>query len=435
MQLSVFGLGYVGCVSIGCLAQNGHKVVGIDINPYKVELIKQGKPTIIEKDIDNLIKTYHQNGQITATVNYKEAVSKTEMSFICVGTPSLPTGQLNLDYVFNTAKQIAGALKEKHEFFVVVIRSTVFPGTNTKIAGIIESISGKKLNRDFAVVSNPEFLREGSAVEDYNNPALTVVGTESDKATQMMREIYANITTPMVVTDVKAAEMIKYVNNAFHALKISFANEVGNICKEIGVDAFKVMELFKMDDRLNISPAYFNPGMAYGGSCLPKDLKGLSTIAHDNYIETPVLNAIAISNENQKRRVLRIVQKQKQKCIGVLGLAFKKGTDDLRYSPTVDLIEGLIGKGYQVKIYDKNVMLSRLVGANKSYIEEHLPHISNLLTDNLNNLLSHSETLVVAHVPDTEEYDALKNYKGKILDLVKLDTDQLKSIDIEGLSW
>jgi GDP-mannose 6-dehydrogenase len=360
MKISIFGLGYVGCVSMGCLAKNGHTLVGVDINSYKVELINNGKPTIIEKEIDILIEKYHKKGQITATENYMEAVLNTDMAFICVGTPSLPTGQLNLEYVFNTARQIGEALKEKTSFFVIAIRSTVFPGTNANVVEIVEQISGKKANIDFAVVSNPEFLREGSAVEDYYNPALTVVGAENEKAIEMMHEVYAEIDAPFVATDIRAAEMIKYVNNAFHALKISFANEVGNIAKAIGVDAFKVMELFKMDNRLNISPAYFNPGMAYGGSCLPKDLKGLSTISHDNYIKAPVMEAIGESNELQKQRVIDIIEKKGKRKVGLLGLAFKKGTDDLRFSPSVVLAESLLGKGYSLKVYDKNVHLAKV---------------------------------------------------------------------------
>ena len=435
MNISVFGLGYVGCVSTGCLAQLGHTIIGVDISEHKVNLINQGKSTIIEKDIDRIISEQHQKGNISSTIDYLQAVRNTNVSFICVGTPSLETGQLNLDFVFNTATQIADGLRESDHFHVVAVRSTVFPGTNEQVTKIIEDVSGKKRNKDFAVVSNPEFLREGSAVEDYYNPAITIIGSDNEQATRIIRKVYTEITAPFIETDIKSAEMIKYVNNAFHALKITFANEVGNICKKIGVDAYKTMELFKIDNRLNISPIYFNPGMAYGGSCLPKDLKGLSTIAHDNYIDTPVINAIAQSNQLQKERVFRLIQKENIAKIGLLGLAFKKGTDDLRYSPLVELAENLIGKGYHVKIFDKYVMLSSLTGTNKYFIEQHLPHIANLLTDNIQHLVKNTDVIVIAHKPEPEEYQVLKSFRGKIIDLVKIDKGILLNDNYEGLSW
>ncbi|MCU0615106.1 MAG: nucleotide sugar dehydrogenase [Desulfobacterales bacterium] len=255
MRISIFGLGYVGCVSAGCLSENGHQVNGVDVNNHKVDLINQGSPTIVEKDIDSLIKKNWHEGRITATTDSAEAVSKSEIALICVGTPNLPSGQLNLEFVFNTAQQIGEAIVSKKEFFTIAIRSTVFPGTNEKFATIVEQVSGKKRNVDFAVISNPEFLREGSAVEDYYHPALTVLGADNDRAFALMESLYHEIKAPVVRTDIRVAELIKYVSNAFHALKISFANEVGNISKALGIDAFRVMELFTMDTRLNISPA------------------------------------------------------------------------------------------------------------------------------------------------------------------------------------
>jgi GDP-mannose 6-dehydrogenase len=435
MKISVFGLGYVGCVSIGCLSQNGHTIIGVDVNEEKVNLINCGRPTIIEKDIDHIIKSQQENGRIRATTDFLDAVKNTEVSFICVGTPSLETGQLNLEFVYNTARQIAEGLKKSEHFHVVAIRSTVFPGTNEKVTEIIEDVSGKKRNRDFAVVSNPEFLREGSAVEDYYNPAVTVVGGDNERAFEILREIYKPVNAPFIATDIRAAEMIKYVNNAFHALKIVFANEVGNICKSINVDSYKVMELFKMDTRLNISAAYFNPGMAYGGSCLPKDLRGLSTIAHDNYVHAPVIEAIEHSNVLQKKRVLDITKKYNKKNIGLLGLAFKKGTDDLRYSPSVDLAEGLLGKGYNLKIYDKYINLSFLTGTNKNYIEQHLPHLSQMLQDDFADVIQESEMIIIAHKPDPDEIQLLRGFRGIIVDLVKLSQDSLQASTIEGISW
>jgi GDP-mannose 6-dehydrogenase len=435
MNISIFGLGYVGCVSTGCLAQNGHSIIGVDVSPHKVDLINAGKPTIVEKDVDKLISENHASGRISATADYMKAVTGTEVSFICVGTPSLSTGQLNLDFVFKTAHQIGEGLKEKSGFHVVVVRSTVFPGTNHKVGEIIGNVSGKTRNVDFAVVSNPEFLREGAAVEDYYNPALTVVGCENEKALEIMQTIYDGINAPFVPTDIQAAEMIKYINNTFHALKITFANEVGNICKSIGIDPFEVMKLFKMDDRLNISPAYFNPGMAYGGSCLPKDLKGLATIAHDNYIKVPVIEAIEHSNDLQKTRVVEIIMKSGKKRVALLGLAFKKGTDDLRYSPSVSLVESILGKGFEIQIYDKSVHLAKLTGANKSYIEQQLPHISSLLKNDFVEMLASAEVLVIAHKPDEDEYSAINSFTGYIIDLVRVDNKKILVQNLEGLSW
>ena len=397
MKIAIFGLGYVGCVSLGCLANNGHSVIGVDISDFKVDLINSGRPTIVEKDIDELISKYRKEGSITATKDHTRAVKESEVAFICVGTPSLPTGQLNLNQIYKTAEQIGNGLKGKDSFYTIVIRSTVIPGTNEKVGKIIEQFSGKIRNSHFAVVSNPEFLREGTAVNDYYNPSMTVIGTENQYAFELMETIYSQVKAPVIKTDIGVAEMIKYVNNSFHALKIAFTNEVGVISKTLGTDSKKLMDLFVLDNKLNISPAYFKPGMGYGGSCLPKDLKGLSTIAYDNYLKTPLLNSIDESNNIHNNRAFDLVEKFKSKKVGIIGLAFKKGTDDLRYSPAVELVEKLTGKGYSVKIFDKNVVISKLFGSNKSYIEEKLPHISVLLTDSLEDVLNDSETVVLVH--------------------------------------
>jgi len=434
MKISVFGLGYVGCVSVGCLAQNKHQVIGVDVNDYKVDLINHGIPTIIEKDISNLIKVNWNKRRIRATTDYFEAVSGSDVALICVGTPNLPTGQLNLEFVFNTAQQIGEALEYKKDFFTVAIRSTVLPGTNEKFADIIEKVSGKKRNVDFAIVSNPEFLREGSAVEDYFHPALTVIGTDNDKVFAIIEALYQEIKAPFIRTDIRVAELIKYVNNTFHALKISFANEVGNVSKALGINSFKVMELFTMDTKLNISSAYLRPGMAYGGSCLPKDVKALSTIAHDNYLTTPIISAIENSNNIQKAKVLELIEKARLKKIGIFGLAFKKGTDDLRYSPAVELVEMLIGKGYSVKIYDQDVEISRIMGANKSYIEAHLPHISALLENELDVVIGHAEIMVIVHRPTKEEIGYLLANNIRLIDLVSI-KELMKKDGYEGICW
>jgi GDP-mannose 6-dehydrogenase len=417
MKIAIFGLGYVGCVSLGCLANNGYSVIGVDTNEFKVDLINSGKPTIIEKDIEDLIAKYSASYTIMATTEHIKAIVDSDLAFICVGTPSLPTGQLNHNYVYQTAEQIGSGMKVKEEFYTIVIRSTVFPGTNEKVGNIIEKISGKKRNIHFAVVSNPEFLREGSAVDDYYNPALTIIGTENQYAFELLKSIYSNLKAPVIKTEIGVAEMIKYVNNAFHALKITFANEIGVIAKTIGVDSNNLMALFTQDHKLNISTAYLKPGMGYGGSCLPKDLKGLYTIAYDNYLNTPLLKSIDESNSVHNNRAFELVEKFQSKKVGVIGLAFKKGTDDLRFSPAVELVEKLIGKGYNVKIYDKNVVLSKLLGANKSYIEEKLPHISKMLESSIEDIIFYTKTIVLVHrLDETIEYGDKLRHKN-IVDL------------------
>lgn len=434
MNVSIFGLGYVGCVGIGCLAESGHNVIGVDVVDNKVNLINSGKATIIEKDIDRLISENHKKGLISATKDYKNAVKQSEISVICVGTPSSPEGHLDLSYIFRTAENIALGIAEKHEFHIVVIRSTVMPGTNNKICSIIEKTSGKKRNIDFAVISNPEFLREGTAVLDYYNPAVTVLGGDHQGALETMSILYENINAPIQIVNIEIAEIIKYVNNSFHALKIVFANEVGNICKKLDIDSHQVMDLFCMDHQLNISPYYFKPGYAYGGSCLPKDLKGLKTLAHDNYLLTPVLSAIEDSNTNQKAIAFNLVDRIGKRKVGILGLSFKTGTDDLRYSPAVELAESLLGKGYEVFIYDQNVNLTKITGTNKDYIDSHIPHLSNLITDDLEQVIEQSDVLVVTQKSkDFENLD--KKYSDKlILDFVRVKNDKSQN-NYEGICW
>jgi GDP-mannose 6-dehydrogenase len=434
VNISIFGLGYVGCVSLGCLAKNGHQVIGVDVNPVKIRLINQGKPTIIEKEIDKLIADNWQQGRILATQDYRAAVLKTEISILCVGTPSTPEGHLNLTAIFESAKQIGQVLREKDQFHTVVIRSTVLPGTNRKVGAIIEAHSGKTCNADFAVVSNPEFLREGTSVDDYFNPPVIAIGTDSPKAAMLMRKMYQDIEAPVAETPVEVAELIKYVSNAFHALKISFANEVGNICKKLEVDSHKVMNLFCLDRQLNISPYYLKPGFAYGGSCLPKDLKALQTLAHDLYISSPVLNSIHPSNENQKKRVIDMVLEKGVQKVGILGLSFKSGTDDLRYSPIVDVAEHLLGKGMSLRIYDRNVNISKLTGTNKQYIEQRIPHLSDLISDDLENVVGQSELIIIAH--KEPEFNCINTrYPDKIfIDLVKIKDGQSEG-NYEGICW
>jgi GDP-mannose 6-dehydrogenase len=433
MNISIFGLGYVGCVGMGCLAHFGHQVVGVDIQQLKVDLINQGKPTIVEKDIDTIIDTQFMKKNIRATMDHRHAVLNTDVSIICVGTPSTPQGHLNLEHIYHTAAQIGQALKDKNTFHVVTIRSTVLPGTNHNVGSIIEQESGKKRNVDFSVVSNPEFLREGSAVYDYFHPPMTVLGGDNDQALATMEALYQQIKGPIERVEIKVAEMIKYVNNAFHALKVAFANEVGNICKQLEVDSHEVMRLFCQDTQLNISPAYFQPGFAYGGSCLPKDLKALNTLAHDMYLESPVLKAIDRSNEQHKERAFSLIENTGKQKIGIMGLSFKAGTDDLRNSPIVDVIEKLNGKGYKIQIFDHNVSLSRLVGKNKSFIEEKLPHLCDMLQEDLNALLQWAEVIVLTNKDKAFQKISARNGQ-KIIDLVRIGNRESKG-EYEGLCW
>ena len=451
MNISIFGLGYVGCVGAACLAKLGHTVIGVDVNENKVRLINEGKPTIIEEGIAELCAEAHAKGLMSATMDVREAVHATDVSFIVVGTPSSKEGHLNLNYIYKVAEQIGEALRDKElkserikelkdegvkELrHIIAIRSTVLPGTNEKVGEIIAEASGLVRGKDFTIVSNPEFLREGTSVKDYFNPPLTLVGTDMPEAESVFREIYKGIEAEFICTDIRVAEMMKYVNNTYHALKIVFGNEVGNICKELNIDSHKVMEIFCKDKQLNISPYYFKPGFAYGGSCLPKDMKALKTLAHDHYVDVPVIEAIGESNELQKRRAVQLIMAQGLRKVGILGLSFKSGTDDLRCSPIVDVVESLLGKGFEIRIYDKNVKVSELTGTNKDFIMAKIPHLQHFVTDDLETVCRESDVLVVTN-KEKDFAEVLTKYPNKVVvDLVR----QWKEVDYEGhyegLSW
>ncbi|MEO6218877.1 MAG: nucleotide sugar dehydrogenase [Ginsengibacter sp.] len=436
MNISIFGLGYVGCVSLGCLAKGGHKVIGVDTSPTKVNQINKGLATIIEKDIDIIVKEQYENKRISATTDYRYAILETEISIIAVGTPSTARGHLNLEYIYKVAENFGKVLGEKDGFHIIAIRSTVMPGTADKFASIVEEKSGKLRNVHFAMVSNPEFLREGTAVFDYFNPPLTLLGAAHEDAAQKLASLYTHLPAEVIITDIRLAEIMKYINNTFHALKISFANEVGNICKELGIDSHKAMEIFCKDKELNISPYYFKPGFAYGGSCLPKDLKGLQTLAHDLYVSTPVINSIDKTNDVQIQRAIDLIIGQKKRKLGFLGLSFKAGTDDLRNSPAVAIIETLMGKGYEVCIYDKNVQVSRLTGTNKEYIDAHIPHLSKLMTDDLHKILDNSEVIIINN-KEQEYLEAFSNWDGDatIIDMVHMDGQIRNNPGYNGINW
>ena len=435
LNISIFGLGHAGCVDAACCAKLGHHVIGNDVSENKVRLINEGRPTIIEAEIDELVKAAHDQGLLEATTDYKYAVLHSEISFVVVGTPSTKEGHLNLSYIYGVAKQIGEAMADKNDFHIIAIRSTVLPGTNKKVGEIIEEVSGRKRGEDFAVVSNPEFLREGTAVQDYLNPPLTLIGTDSAYAEQQFRELYKDIPGEFISTDIEVAEIMKYVNNTYHALKIVFGNEVGNICKALNIDSHKVMEIFCKDKQLNISPYYFKPGFAYGGSCLPKDSKALRTLAHDLYVDVPVINAIDPSNELQKKNAVEIIESRGKRKIAILGLSFKSGTDDLRCSPIVDVAETLLGKGYEIHIYDHNVRLSQLTGTNADFIAAKIPHLHEIISDDLNAVCRECDVLVITN-KEKEFAEIPSRYPGKaIVDLVRQFSELDYAGNYEGISW
>lgn len=438
MNISIFGLGYVGTVSIACLADAGHRIIGVDINSDKVNLINQGKSTIVEKDLDNYIHNGFEKGLISADSNAQSAVIETEIGFICVGTPNTDKGHLEMSFIMNVCKEIGDALKHKKTFFTVVIRSTVNIGTNQKVIDLIETRSDRKHGVDFAVVSNPEFLREGTAIQDYFAPPYTVVGSKSSKGVEIMRELYSFLRCPFYEVDVEIAEMIKFLNNSFHALKVAFANEVGRVCRELRIDSHKLMDLFVADKDLNISSKYFRPGFSYGGSCLPKDLKAFSTMAHDLHVEIPIISSIEKSNNINTVDVLRHIEKLGMKNIGLFGLTFKEGTDDLRYSPSLELAERLKGKGMNLNIYDNYINTSKLIGKNKEYLFEYLPHIDEILCASFDDFIQDKELLILTHrLNENEVIKVKKRSETKniyIMDLVR--TKSLEELAFySGVSW
>jgi len=436
MKVAIFGLGYVGTVCGACLARYGHEVIGVDVNPLKVDMIAEGKSPIVEPDLDELLAEAHRQGRLSATTDPAEAVKAADISLVCVGTPSRDNGSLNLEYIYQVCRQIGEALRDKCDYHVVVIRSTVLPGTVDRCAAIIEDASGKRQGEHFGIASNPEFLREGSAIKDFQNPPFTLVGSSDPRAIEVLRELYAPVGAEFIAVDTRVAEMLKYVNNSFHALKVAFANEIGQVCKTLGIDSHAVMELFVRDTKLNISPAYFRPGYAYGGSCLPKDLSALSYQAQQLDLQLPVLSNIQSSNRRHIEFGIKLVQRTGKKKIGLLGLSFKPGTDDLRESPLVELVETLLGKGYAIKIYDRNVNLARLIGANKAYIEKQIPHISQLFVNSLDAVINESECIVIGN-KDPEFAQVFDRVRPDqvIVDLVRIDRNRRTGGNYEGICW
>ncbi|MDT5262165.1 MAG: GDP-mannose 6-dehydrogenase [Acidobacteriota bacterium] len=437
MRLSVFGLGYVGCVSAACFAKEGHEVTGVDVNSTKVEIINSGKSPIVETGIGELIAEMVAAGRLRATTNSAEAVANSDMSLVCVGTPSRDNGSLDLTYVKRVCQEIGAALEAKASRHTVVIRSTMLPGT---IEGVVtpalEVYSGKKAGRDFGVCINPEFLREGTSLKDFYAPPFTLVGADEEDTAGLMSRLYSKIDAPLYVTPVKAAEMVKYACNCFHALKVSFANEIGNVCKGLGIDSHEVMNVFCQDTKLNLSPYYLKPGFAFGGSCLPKDLRAINYKAKELDVEVPLLSAILPSNRRQIERAVEMVLRTGRKRVGVLGFSFKAGTDDLRESPMVTLIEALIGKGLKLAIYDRDVSLARLFGANKEYIEREIPHISQLMRAEIGEVLEASDVLIIGN--KSEEFRQIEGrLRGDqlVIDLVRLFDGRKSDDTYQGICW
>lgn len=436
MRISIFGLGYVGAVSAGCLANDGHDVIGVDPNQTKVDLINKGVTPIIEKDIGEMIAKTAAAGKLRATTNVHEAVMGSDISLICVGTPSLLNGNLDLSYVRRVCEEIGAAIKEKGGFHVVVGRSTMLPGSmHNVVIPTLEQATGKKAGVDFGVCNNPEFLREGTAVYDYYHPPKTVIGESDPRAGDMLVELYKQMDAPMIRTDLETAEMVKYTDNNWHALKVAFANEIGNICKAVGIDGHKVMEIFCQDTKLNLSPYYMKPGFAFGGSCLPKDVRALTYKGRSLDLELPVLNAIMPSNQHQIDKAIDMIASKGKRKVGILGFAFKAGTDDLRESPLVDVIERLIGKGYELKLYDKNVNLAALTGANRDYILNHIPHISRLMVESMQEVMDFAETIVIGNGADEFKPVPTSLKLGQVVvDLVRI-SKEMSSEQYDGICW
>lgn len=438
MRISIFGLGYVGSVTAACLARLGHEVIGVEPNPVKVEMLNRGQSPIVEEGLEDLLKECIGNGRFKATADWSAAVNNTEMAFVCVGTPSLSNGNIDMRYVRRSAEHIGAALKDKSDYFRVVIRSTVLPGTVENIViPSLEQASGRRVGQDFGVCMHPEFLREGTSIHDFYQPPKTVIGEYDEKSGELVARLYESIPGPIIRTSLRVAEMVKYADNCFHALKVTFANEIGSICKEAGIDSHEVMNIFCQDTKLNLSPSYLKPGFAFGGSCLPKDLKAIVYEAKARDVRVPMLGSILESNSNQIQRLIDKLVTYKGRSIGFLGLSFKGGTDDLRSSPIVDVVEAMLGKGFEIRIYDEHVSIARLIGANKEYIEKEIPHISKLMCASAAEVVEKSGVVVVAH-RDEKLRRALDGSRAGqvIVDVARIaDRNHWNGSEYYGICW
>lgn len=437
MRISVMGLGYVGVVSAACLARAGHDVIGIDPEQVKVDLVNAGQSPIVEKDIGEIIREQVAAGRLRAAVDIAGAARDSDLFFVCVGTPSLANGGLDVSYVRRVCEQIGGELREHAGAPVVAIRSTMLPGTVREVVvPALEAHSGKRAGVDFGVCINPEFLREGSAVYDYDHPPKTVIGELGPSSGDALAKLYADTPGPLIRTDLETAEMVKYADNCWHALKVGFANEVGNVCKKLGVDGHRVMDIFCQDTKLNISPSYLKPGFAFGGSCLPKDLRALLYKAKTLDLSLPILGAILPSNQQQIAMGVQAVVDKGQKAVGILGFSFKAGTDDLRESPVVELTERLLGKGYDLRIYDRSVSIASIRGANRDYILNHIPHISRLMVPSISDVLGHARTIVIGNAaPEFRDVPQRLAHGQSIIDFVRIGEARSIAGVYEGICW
>lgn len=437
MRISVFGLGYVGIVTSACLAKAGHKIIGVDPNPTKVDLINRGQTPIVEDDVESMIVESVRSGNLQATDDAHQAILDTEISLICVGTPSKQNGDLDLTYVRRVCSEIGASLAEKDDFHVVVVRSTMLPGSvRSVVIPTLTEAAGEAASDRFGVCINPEFLREGTAVYDYYNPPKTVIGEQDSRSGALTSSLYDGLTAPLVRTSIEVAEMIKYVDNSWHALKVAFGNEIGAICKGVGVDSHAVMDVFLQDTKLNISKTYLRPGFAFGGSCLPKDLRAINYRAKSLDLDVPLLRSVLPSNRVHIDRAIDMVTAAGRKKVSILGLSFKPGTDDLRESPILETAERLLGKGFDLRIFDRNVQLARLMGANRDYLLNSIPHISNLLVDDLEQVLEHGDTIVIGNFsPEFATAISKLGSSKRIIDLVRLPELPTDSDHYEGIAW
>ena len=437
MRLSVFGMGYVGNVSAACFAADGHHVIGVDPNETKVDLINQARSPIVEPGLAELIEEGVRAGRLRAVTDPAEAVRHTELSMVCVGTPSQQNGNLDLQYLVKVCEEIGACLKEKDDFHIVVIRSTMLPGTiRETVQPALERASGKQAGVHFGLCNNPEFLREGSAVRDFREPPKTVIGESDPKAGEALASLYAHLDAPLIRTEIEVAEMVKYADNAWHAVKVTFGNEIGAICKRAGIDSHKVMDIFCQDTKLNISPYYLRPGFAFGGSCLPKDLRAITYKAREMDLPVHMLNAVLPSNRWQVEAGVDMVLSKGKRKVGVLGFSFKANTDDLRESPLVEVIERLLGKGVDLKLYDKNVSLARLTGANRDYIMKTIPHISNLMVDSVDEVIEHAEVLVIGNGDPAFRQVPERLKDGQVLvDFVRVMDAKSEAGRYDGVAW
>jgi len=436
--LGVFGLGYVGCVSAACFAKSGWRVIGVDVNRTKVDMINQGTSPVLEPGLADLVREQVAAGRLRATTDGAEASAEAAFSLICVGTPSKPNGAIDSTYVERVCEDIGRALRGRPGRHIVVVRSTVVPGTvDTVVKPTLERAAQRALGDTLAVCVNPEFLREGTSLKDFYNPPFTLIGSDDASAAREVAALYASVPAPVHVVDTKAAEIVKYACNAFHGLKVSFANEIGNVCRALGIDSREVMRVFCEDTKLNLSAYYLKPGFAFGGSCLPKDLRALVHRARQLDVETPVLAAVLQSNRMQVERAVDMVLRTGKRRVGMLGLTFKSGTDDLRESPLVTLAETLLGKGMQLAIYDPDVSAARVMGANRAYIEQEIPHIWSLMRDSLHDVVEHAETIVIGNkLEDYRQVETLRRDGQIVIDLVRMfDKRTAEDGRYQGICW